>query len=814
MTILLVVLLLLGATPALAQQPPQQPPILKPVVVEGARVPPERTATEDEAREEVQRTPGAVDVIGEERLRESRAANLKDVLDFTPGVLIRPRFGSDESQISIRGSGLRNNFHLRGLNILIDGFPYGNADGFSDFEALELLTTKRIEVYRGASALRFGGNTLGGAINLVTKTGYDAGLFEIRSEAGSLGYLKNYLGTGQVHGPLDLYVGLSDTELEGFRDHAEQIRRRAYGTVGYRLEGGTTLRFDLGFTASNERLPGALTKEELEDDPTKANPTSVAFREARNDDYTRGAFTLRTPLTGTQTLEWGTQLNYQDLDHPLSFAVIDDTTYSWSSEIRWILAAPLAGHDNRLTVGLRYFGTRQNDAQFVNRLGNRGRQTVDRINTAGNYAVYAEEPFDLTPAFVLVAGARGQYAVRGVRNRFGTSDRDVVDFWSLSPKAGVIWRVGPQAQVYANASHAYEPPLLLELTAPGQIGGNLGQLEAQKAWQFEVGTRGMWGPRLAWDVAVYDIELWDELQNVNVQPFPGAPFTIPRFRNIDRSRHTGAEVGLDVLVADDLASRLGLGSIGDSLRARAAYTWSRFTFVDDVNFDDNDLPGAPRHFLRAELRATRLDGGETCVCCRVSVSAGPGAAAAVLWRQVFPGDVRDMVLSRSSDGGRTFAAATTVHADGWTITACPHRGGRLAADARGRLYAVWYTEANADRPEVLLAVARDGRRFGPPRRVHTAAGSVPDHARLAVDADGRGIVVWEDSTAVRRRILLRSIGEGGRSLGPVRTLSQAIKAWAPDVTVVPGGFLVTWHEERFPATRTIVQRITAEEAGR
>ena len=108
-----------------------------------------------------------------------------------------PRFGSDESQISIRGSGLRNNFHLRGINVLIDGFPYGNADGFSDFESLELLTTKRIEVYRGASALRFGGNTLGGAINLVTKTGYDAGLFELRSEAGSFGYLKNYLATGR-----------------------------------------------------------------------------------------------------------------------------------------------------------------------------------------------------------------------------------------------------------------------------------------------------------------------------------------------------------------------------------------------------------------------------------------------------------------------------------------------------------------------------------------------------------------------------------------------------------------------------------------
>ena len=206
-------------------------------------------------------------------------------------------------------------------------------------------------------------------------------------------------------------------------------------------------------------------------------------------------------------------------------------------------------------------------------------------------------------------------------------------------------------------------------------------------------------------------------------------------------------------------------------------------------------------------RVTRLPGGETCVCCRVSVAAGPGEAAAVLWRKVFPGDVRDMVLSRSGDGGRTFQAAATVHADGWKITACPHRGDQVAADARGRLYEVWYTEGTAGRPNVLFAAAPDGRRFGAPRRVHTATGSIPDHARLAIDAGGRGVVVWEDSTAVRRRILLRSIEDGGRALGRVRTLSEAIKAWAPAVAVAPGGFVVAGHEEQFPTTKTVVRHI-------
>ena len=128
------VLLTAGAVGA---QAPPAPPILEPVVVESSTLPPERTRTEEQAREEIDRTPGGVAIVPRKAIEESRGANLKDVLDFVPGVLIRPRFGAaDESQFSIRGSSLRNNFHQRGINILIDGFPYGNADGFSDFESL------------------------------------------------------------------------------------------------------------------------------------------------------------------------------------------------------------------------------------------------------------------------------------------------------------------------------------------------------------------------------------------------------------------------------------------------------------------------------------------------------------------------------------------------------------------------------------------------------------------------------------------------------------------------------------------------------
>ena len=172
------------------------------------------------------------------------------------------------------------------------------------------------------------------------------------------------------------------------------------------------------------------------------------------------------------------------------------------------------------------------------------------------------------------------------------------------------------------------------------------------------------------------------------------------------------------------------------------------------------------------------------------------------------------MLAVSRDGGRSFVAPALVHADGWKITACPHRGGSVAADATGRLYAVWYTEATEGRPDVLFATSTDARRFSPPRRLHTATGSIPDQARLAVDPAGRAVVVWEDSTAVRRRILMRATRDGGRTLSPPQSLSPAIRAFAPAVAAARGGFVIVWHEEQFPSIKTVVQTLTLSEGAR
>src|SRR5262249_49157885 len=91
-------------------------------------------------------------------------------------------------------------------------------------------------------------------------------------------------------------------------------------------------------------------------------------------------------------------------------------------------------------------------------------------------------------------------------------------------------------------------------------------------------------------------------------PFPGAPFTIPRYQNIPRSRHTGVEAAGDVLLARDLARQIGLGPLGDALRARVAYTWSRFVFANDPVYHNNTLPGAPTHYINSDPRYDHASG--------------------------------------------------------------------------------------------------------------------------------------------------------------------------------------------------------------
>jgi iron complex outermembrane receptor protein len=560
-------------------------------------IPPvEQTVTieADTAKASLDQVPGSTALVEPATIQHSLTLTLKDVLSFTPGILVQPRFGADESQFSIRGSGLRSNFHERGVNLFINGSPYQDADGFSDFEALELASVRQIEVWKGPNALRYGGNTSGGAVNFITYMGENVSPFHVMVEGGSFGFFKGVISTGGVHGPISYYAAVSDTEIEGYREHSRQGRQRLYGNLGWRLSDATKVRFDLTYVNAAEQLPGALTRQEFLTNPRQADPNNVLNNWGRYQNAVRLAADLTHRLGDRQELEFIAYGLYRELWHPI-FQVLDQDTRTFGGEIRYRYFGSLAGHGDRFVAGFApQIGT-QGDRNWQNVLGRPGSLAVLYGARAHNWGLYFENQFDIRCGLTFVVGGRGDMAYRRYEDHFlpngGRSDERTLS--AFSPKVGLTWQAAENVQVFGNVSRSYEPPLLFELTgfgAPGFL-----PLKPQDTWQYEVGTRGSAASRVNWDIAFFDLEVTNELLNVNRTPFPGARFTIPSYRNAPQTRHLGLETGLTAPIKD------GVFGQKDRLSFRTAYTHAHYTFRGDATYGNNFLPGQPPHLLRAEL---------------------------------------------------------------------------------------------------------------------------------------------------------------------------------------------------------------------
>jgi iron complex outermembrane receptor protein len=552
----------------------------------------------DETRQQMREIPGSVALIEPVDIRQTRQATFKDVLRFTPGVFAQPRFGAaDESQFSIRGSGLRNNFHLRGVNVLINGMPYRLADGFTDFESLELLTTENIQVYKGANALRYGGSTLGGAINFETKTGYTSEPLQIFAQTGSFGFTKAQVSSGEVFGDFNYYASYARTDVGGFREYSQQIRDRINLNAGYRLSDNVDVRAFYLFANVEEDLPGALNQADFEGGYEAAHPNNLANLYGRDFRLHHLGVQLRTQLSDGVRLDIAPYFQHRNIVHPI-FRVLDQVSDDWGVEGRYQNDREIAGRKSRFSMGVQWAWGENLNQQFENDAGESGALQKDQDDRASTIALYAEEVFGFTDRLSGVVGLRWARDTRELEDRF-LSDGDQTDerdYDAFQPKFGMLYELpSVSGQIFANASRMYEAPLLLEvnsLSGPGFI-----DLGAQDAWQFEVGTRGR-RQGLQWDVAAFNIEIDDEIININVQPFPGAPFTVPTYRNASETRHYGIEAAVAYEIPGSIFLSRGLR---DRLGARIAYTWGRFEYVTDPDYAGNEIPGVPAHYFQGEV---------------------------------------------------------------------------------------------------------------------------------------------------------------------------------------------------------------------
>lgn len=572
------------------------------------------TPVPETARQTLNQVAGGTNFLLAEDYKQGRAANLQDVLGFQPGVLAVSRFGAEEARISIRGSGIQRTFHGRGIRILFDGLTFNEADGGFDMQVFEPLALQHLEVYRGANGMIFGASSLGGAINMVSPTGYTASLAQARFETGSFGTYRAQISSGAVHGPVDYYVSGTHSARDGFRDYSQQSNQRVHANLGWRHSEDSETRFYYHFALSDSELPGSLTKAQFEQNPAAASAGNVARIDKRDFSYHRLAVKNTTRFDQAR-LETGFYWSNKDLDHPIfnttgpfftGPGTIDFVSNNFGADIRWTDEAERLGRRNKLVIGLSPNGSITEDNRFLNRVGTteRGRKFGDGTEEVFNFEGFIQNEHEIVDKTWLVLGLACTYAERNFKDDFITGanpdDSRDQDYAGVSPKIGMRYDFTPETNVFWNLSRSFEPPTFGEIkTVRGGVGPNFPQigtqeLEAQSATTIEIGTRGRQG-RLAWDFAFY--HAWVDNELLQYEIAPNTSNTI----NATGTHHQGIELGLDVTLLEGLLSEKTEDRAGDRVVLRQVYNWSNFFFDSDPQFGSNQLAGVPEHFYRAEL---------------------------------------------------------------------------------------------------------------------------------------------------------------------------------------------------------------------
>ncbi|MFJ4354385.1 TonB-dependent receptor family protein [Pseudomonas sp. NPDC089428] len=546
----------------------------------------------DDARERLRAVPGASNLVDMDKVGQGRVASNQDVLAYQPGVFAQSA-GNDGIKLSIRGSGINRapGAHGSGVYTMFDGLPLTGPGG-TPYELFEPLWLSRAEVLRGANGFDQGSLALGGAINYVTHTGYDAAPLQVRYEAGSRGYQHRQISSGQVLGNLDYYVALTDSEYDGYQAHSSGSSKGIAANVGYRFNPNLETRFYLRYRETENELAGRLTKDQIKHDPRAANPGYLSRNDSRPQPGSTWVGNKTTVyLDDDSRLETGLVYHDYPMDLREGAMRLKVAYADVSGTLNYFRRDTLLGHESKTTVGWRTTKHLPNSgaSQFSRVNDVVGARTRDFTYQGSDTVLHAGNDLELIPDLWLTTGLAMIYTRRESDVTYPASGGKVSQHdWDYAPRVGLRYDIRPDLQVFGNLSRSVEPPHPWSLVWSAPVNNQPMKMQNQTATTLELGARG--DSALGhWDLAWYYSQVRHELLNVEV--VQGLPF---KEFNASPTVHQGVEAGL----ASILWEQPGTGR----LSLRQAYTFSDFHYRDDDKFDDNRLPGIPMHYYQAELR--------------------------------------------------------------------------------------------------------------------------------------------------------------------------------------------------------------------
>jgi len=542
------------------------------------------------------RVPAAISVaFGDDIQHARQQLALDEALASVPGVFFQNRYNfAQDLRIAIRGFGSRSNFGVRGIKILVDGIPETLADGQSQVDSIDLASVQQIEVLRGAASALYG-NAAGGVISILSERGAAEPYADARVAIGDYGYRKYQVKTAGAVGRLDYLISLSDLQVDGYREHSEAENTQLNSRFLFRFSDNTEVGWT--FSATDQPIsndPGGVTRADAAANPRGARDRNVDFDAGEALDQQKLGVSLKHSFPDGGELRARSYYLARDFRNRLPFTAGGIVTFDRAfagGGISYTRGFRLGNISHRLVAGFDHDRQRDDRQRFDNNNGSQGALAFDQLERVTSTGFFVQNEISVSELLRVTLGLRYDDIEFDVADAFLTDGNDsgTRSIYDVSPSVGFLYDVGARHALYGSIATAFETPTTTEFANPDGSGGFNPSLEPQKSTSYELGLRGGLFENTRYELAVFKIDVDDELIPFEIASSPDREF----FANAGKSERRGIELSVSAEPVPGLSLAL-------------AYTWSQFefeTFVDGNgnDYSGNTTPGIPDTFLHADV---------------------------------------------------------------------------------------------------------------------------------------------------------------------------------------------------------------------
>src|SRR5690606_33575541 len=203
------------------------------------------------------------------------------------------------NRITIRGIGARTLYGTDKLRMYFNNIPVTNGTGFSELEAYDLENLAGIEVIKGPKGTAHGTN-LGGALILNTKIPEVGGTYFVNNATlGSYGMFKDNMAFRHSDGNFNISLGYNRLQTDGYRENNNFEKDGLLLTSSIRMGGNGKLDLLLNHIDYVAQIPSSLNRDDLEQEPTKADANWLAAQGYEANKYTLAGMTYSHGFKGS-----------------------------------------------------------------------------------------------------------------------------------------------------------------------------------------------------------------------------------------------------------------------------------------------------------------------------------------------------------------------------------------------------------------------------------------------------------------------------------------------------------------------------------